>query len=126
MNRTKSKIIVKTSFRGFHFYPGAPIQVDYLSHLHRHVFYVTVNIEVFDDDRELEFMMVQEQVDKFIATMKTYQSPASSCEMMARRILTYLAVEYGHHREYSVSIFEDNENGAEVTQYPEEVQNVNP
>lgn len=102
-----SYIIVKTSFEGFHKYPGAPEEVAFLRDSHRHMFYVEAEIEVFTEDRELEFFIVQ----KFIKQLLTNgQQDYKSCEMIAHDIASAINNRYGE-RNVKVSVFEDNENG---------------
>ncbi len=87
-------------------------EVSYLANLHRHVFHVRAWVEVFDDDREIEFIMLKHRVEKLI---DGWGSVVGSCEMMAREILEYLKVMYKDKpRKFKVEVSEDGENGAMV------------
>lgn len=106
------QIKVVTSFRGFHCWPDAVPEVEFLKHKHRHVFNIEARIQVTENDRELEYFMVQNFIDAIIneAVLGTDQS-ASSCETMAEIVLDYLEAKYPS-RKISVEINEDGENGS--------------
>ena len=107
----KSSIVVKTSFEGLHRYADAPQEVAFLKEPHRHVFMVEVEMQVFHDDRELEFIMVKRNLNKFL-----FSKPfgiRSSCEQMATEIIKFLLGAYGE-RQMIVGVFEDGENGGKV------------
>lgn len=112
-----------------HLYPDAPEQVAFLKNLHRHVFYVELQIEVFHQDRELEFFIVrgalQEKIESIFAGGT--HTDAWSCEMLARELQQWAKIEYPRPlsslplvssqkvtRKVSVKVFEDDENGAYV------------
>lgn len=109
-------ISINTDFYGIHKYPNAPDEVAFLRNEHRHKFYVTATIEVFHDDRELEFIMVKNQINKFIADNITSMPVMYSCEMMCKDIIKFIENTYciNTTRRIKVSVFEDNENGAIV------------
>lgn len=116
MMKTKTYITVRTDFIGYHRYPDAPDEVAFLRNLHRHKFNVEVKIEVERHDRELEFFMVQRQLIAMINDIMEYVDNECSCETMADRLLSYTQDIYPDHFIHSVSVFEDNENGATVEQ----------
>ena len=105
-------IIVRGQFEGVHCYPNAPEEVSFLRANHRHMFNYEVEIEVYHDDRELEFVLVKRNINDFLSG---YRWPIqSSCEQIARTIGMYLQTCCGLDRYLTVSVFEDNENGAKV------------
>ena len=109
-----SSIVVKTSFEGIHQYLNAPNEVAFLKEPHRHTFFVEAEIEVFDDDRELEFIIVKRKLNTYL-----YSKPFGntlSCEQMAKQIIKFLLEEFGS-REMCVTVLEDNENGGRVYYY---------
>lgn len=114
-------IVIKTTYQGIHRYKDAPDQVSYLRNEHRHLFYVQAKIQIFDDDRELEFIIVKDFIDKYFRdrfdNYHTYHMGDQSCEMVATDLLNQIKNEYGNNRKISVSIFEDNENGAVVEDF---------
>jgi len=109
-------IVVSTSFVGLHAWNDCDIEeVGFLRNLHRHIFHVTVKWKVKGDNRELEFFVCKERVDLFIHSRWPYVQEAGygrflggrSCEMIAKEIMEGVNADF-------VSVFEDNENGAEV------------
>lgn len=107
----RNSIIVKTSFEGLHQYVNAPDEVAFLRNLHRHIFHVEAEIEVFDEDRELEFVIVKRALNRYL-----YSRPFGStysCEQMARQIINHLIEKFGK-RKMCVTVLEDNENGGRV------------
>lgn len=108
-------IIVRTQKEGIHCYPNAPTEVEFLKSPHRHVFHIEVEIQVFHDDRELEFIIVKRDLDKWLNLNVDYKS----CEMIAKDILNYIDSKWDASSRYTrVDVFEDGENGARVTRNP--------
>lgn len=111
----KTYIIVRTRFEGYHAWPDAPIEVDFLKYHHRHIFYIEAKLPVSHDDRQLEFFMVKRFIDDFIyEKYPDGKLRAKSCEMLAEEILNALQSNYGLRKGCSVYVFEDNECGAVV------------
>ena len=114
-------IIAKTSYEGTHCWPEAPEEVAYLRNIHRHIFVVRATIEVFHDDREIEFIMVKHKIDTYLRQhfdeCGVWQMGRTSCEQVAEDILTLLNGFQRQTRNISVSVFEDDENGCVVTNY---------
>jgi hypothetical protein len=106
------KIIVRTQFEDAHRWPEAPEEVAFLRYLHRHIFFVEIKCEVTTDNRELEFFMVKKELNKIIKKDIITMPVEKSCEMMALKLQKILQFKY--KRPFTVSIFEDNENGCEV------------
>jgi hypothetical protein len=102
-------IVIRTQFEGVHCWPACPFKdVGFLRNPHRHVFHVTIKWRVRGDDRELEFLRMKQQVDAYIKEYFPYDLGAMSCEQMAKKLAEEFDPEF-------VSVFEDNENGAELT-----------
>lgn len=101
-------VIVNTSFEGFHRYENAPKEVSFLRDVHRHIFHVNVEIEVFHDDRELEFILIKQKLDRYIKLRKWDVN--SSCEQIGEAICRHLTELYGE-RKIICTVMEDNENG---------------
>jgi hypothetical protein len=111
----KMFIIVKTRFEGWHVWPDAPIEVDFLKCVHRHIFYVEAKIPVSHDDRQLEFFMVKRFIDEFIySKYPEGKLKSKSCEMLAEEILNTLQSNYELRKGVAVGVYEDGENGAIV------------
>ena len=103
----KTFIIVKTQFQAFHNWPNAPEEVKFLRNPHRHIFYVTVKFIVHHDDRDKEFFIEKRKLDNFLSgCYGPGLMTGKSCEMLCKEIADYSKADF-------VSVFEDNENGAE-------------
>ena len=105
----KTYIIIKTQFSAIHHWPECPLEsVDFLKHPHRHIFYITVKKQVYHDDRQIEFIDFKNKINKFIySNWEEKFLGKMSCEMIAKKLIQVFNVDF-------VSVFEDNENGAEV------------
>lgn len=109
MSDVAMSIFVTTSFEGIHCYPQAPDEVAFLRSPHRHIFHIRYEVEVFHDDRELEFILVKRALEAQIPHFKTLEN--KSCEMIARRILEWSDMYCGK-RTVNITVSEDGENGA--------------
>lgn len=107
---------------GIHKYPAALEDpnledVNFLGYPHRHVFYFKVWIEIFHDDRDLEFIQFKRWCEKLYNG--TLMLDHKSCEMIADELAEKIQAEFpGRH--VRVSVAEDNENGCEID-YPYEL-----
>lgn len=113
----QTTVYCRTKFEGIHCYPNAPEEVAYLRELHRHMFGVEVEMDVFDDDREIEFIMLKHSVQDAIRILTPNGNLGSlSCEQIAKSIICYLRGKYcdGMNRTIIVTVDEDGENGAIV------------
>jgi hypothetical protein len=111
---TKKFIVIKTSFIATHRWALCPPEAyaPYLRTQHRHQFHVIMKWPVLGSDRELEFLEMKAQVDAHLIKEYLYQDLGSlSCEMIAERLI----YKFNDSHCCFVSVFEDNENGAEVT-----------
>lgn len=109
-------ILVRNKVELVHCWPEAPEEVGYLKYPHRHQFYIDSEIEVFHDDRELEFIMVQHDIEEFLKSQ--HFELRTSCEQIARAVAQHIIERYGI-RKVVVSVREDNEHGARVYFYKE-------
>jgi hypothetical protein len=115
MSELKRSIWVTFSKIGFHNYPVAPDEVAYLKDRHRHKFNFKVTIDVFSDDREIEFHMFLTKIESFFET-KSLEVDNASCEMLAERLINSICQTYDcTYRTVSVEVSEDGECGAIVT-----------
>lgn len=114
MNK-KYFITVKNQFDDIHCYPNAPEEVKFLQNEHRHTFMVESTIQVFHEDRELEFYIVKDFIETLIPKIKNGQI-SKSCENIASFILDELYSKYSvdQSREITVSVSEDGQNKATV------------
>lgn len=109
-------ISVSTDFYATHCYPDAPDEVSFLRNVHRHKFFVVCKIQVFHNDRDLEFIMVKNRLYDYITKdLLTDKDISVSCESIGEYIFNWAKRVYGDNRKVFVSVYEDNENGAELT-----------
>lgn len=107
---TVKTIFVKFQKEGIHKYPDAPEGVEFLRHPHRHMFHFEVELEVFHDDRDIEFILLKRELEA-LYDEKTLQLDYKSCEMMADDLAAYIQENYPN-RHLTIEISEDGENGA--------------
>jgi hypothetical protein len=110
----KTYIVVRFQWEGFHYWKGAPNEVDFLRKPHRHLFYGEVKIPVSHNDRQLEFFVVKRFLQIKVSELFSFDMGNTSCEMMCEAILKAIQERFGLQKGITVSVFEDNENGAVV------------
>jgi len=106
---------------GFHRYPAAEwdkqlADVSYLSQRHRHLFQFRVGIQVWHNDRELEFHQVLNFCESLFTT-GALEIDYKSVEMLADDLYLKLAGRYGTQRCMEITVSEDGECGC-VIHYP--------
>ena len=109
MKQTFIYITTQTEF--IHQYKDAPDEVSYLRYPHRHVAHIKVKVEVFNNDREIEFIMFKHEIEK---NLKLDFLTNNSCETIANQILSYVQSSYGINRDIEITVSEDAENGCEL------------
>ena len=110
-------IVVSDQFPALHAWTDCPYEeVAFLRTPHRHVFHVKVKVKVTHDDRAVEFFMLKNSLSKMLHDLYAHRDLGSlSCEMLCHNIKNDLRYNYPDPLEiHSISVFEDNENGAEV------------
>lgn len=108
----KQSIWVTFQMEGIHNYPDAPDEVAFLRHPHRHMFHFKVEIEVFHDDRDLEFIVLKRDI-LLQYNCDLLQLDNKSCEMIAKDLYAFLSTEYPG-RAITIEVSEDGENGAKL------------
>jgi hypothetical protein len=108
---SKAEIVVRFTVEGWHRWPDAPPPRAYLAARHRHVFHVEAGLEVYADDREIEF---HDFLDFCRAALPGGEFGGQSCEHLARALLEKITRRYPGRR-VLIGIFEDGEVGARVT-----------
>jgi predicted transcriptional regulator len=103
---------IRAGFMAYHFWKNAPKEVSFLRNPHRHIFSVTAMLPVTDENRELEFFIVQRDLIKYLRSNYEGKTFGKSCEIFAKEIKKYLDTKY--LRSCSVGVYEDGENGAIV------------
>lgn len=112
-------IEVSLQKEGIHSYPAALQREDlkdvsFLGYPHRHIFYIYVRLEVFHEDRDVEFILFKNEVKNLLDEMGS-DFDYKSCEMIGEDIINWIRSVYPS-RKCEVRVYEDNENGA-VLQY---------
>ena len=120
MSITKRQIEVTFQKEGIHKYPAALTDpnladVSFLGHPHRHIFHFRVRISVQHNDRDIEFIQFKRWLESLYSD-STLELNFQSCEMLAEALIGVISQRY--NRSMSVSVFEDNENGAYLEYEP--------
>ena len=113
----KSFIWVTFQKEGIHKYPAAATdpklaEVSFLGNEHRHIFHFRVELEVFHDDRDVEFILLKRELESLYNT-GTLQLNHMSCEMLANELAVYIKERYPS-RDIRIEVSEDGENGCRV------------
>lgn len=114
--KEKRKIYVQTQFEGWHSWKDAPEEVQFLQNCHRHVFHVKVTIDVYHNDREIEFFIFKNDVNTIIKNNVDVKD-TGSCEHVAAIIARRLHDKGYTKRLITVEVSEDKENGGVVELY---------
>jgi len=115
--QVKKNIWVTFQKEGIHKYPDAPDEVDFLRYPHRHMFHFKVQIEVYDNDRDIEFFIFKRWLESLYAD-SILELDYKSCEMMADDLAKQIKDKYPG-RQLSIDVSEDGENGCHI-EYPKE------
>jgi hypothetical protein len=123
MSNLKSKIWVTFRREGIHKYPAAltdpklktgdEYDVSFLGYPHRHIFHFKVAIEVFHDDRDIEFIQFKRWLENLYGK-GTLELDYKSCEMIGADLYQQINSRYPN-REVTIDVSEDGENGATMT-----------
>jgi hypothetical protein len=124
MNTTTANKMIWVTFsrEGIHRYPAAledpklktgdEYDVSFLGHPHRHIFHFKVYIEVFHDDRDVEFIQFKRWLNNLYGQGEL-QLDYKSCEMIANDLYLKINSKYPR-RTVWIEVSEDNENGTFV------------
>lgn len=107
------------SVPGFHNWPEAPASVKHLRERHRHLFKIKVELGVNHNERQVEFQLLQANLEGFILNEGMFdQGPLGvefkdrSCESIAQALMGFLIDFYPSCYPYQVTVSEDGESGA--------------
>lgn len=119
MQSATRKIWVTFTHEGIHKYPqaatdpmlatGDRYDVSFLSVPHRHVFHFRVWIDVFHNDRDIEFIQFKRWCQD-LYSLSTLDLNNRSCEMIADDLYLKIAEKYSD-RSVWIEVAEDGENG---------------
>lgn len=131
MTKRSSLIWVTFQKEGIHKYPAAledPLlatgdeyDVSFLGYPHRHIFHFKVQIEVFHNDRDIEFIQFQRWLEN-LYNKGTLELDYKSCEMISDDLYDQISERYTG-RSITINVSEDNENGCRIY-YPAKLENI--
>jgi len=120
--RAKRTIFVRFQKEGIHKYPAAATDpalatgdeydVSFLATPHRHIFHFEVTIEVFHNDRDIEFIQFKRWLENRYS-QGILALDYKSCEMISDDLYEVIATRYPN-RSITITVSEDNENGATI------------
>lgn len=125
MLKAKKMIWVTFQKEGLHKYPAAlddprlatgdEYDVSFLGYVHRHIFKFKVSIEVFHDDRDIEFIQFKRWLESLYADSSILALDFKSVEMISDDLYLQINERYPS-RDVIIDVSEDGENGS-LTQY---------
>jgi hypothetical protein len=123
------KIWVTFRKEGIHKYPAAATDpllatgdqydVSFLASPHRHIFHFRVSIDVFHNDRDIEFIQFKRWLENLYSGTGPYNENRvlelnyKSCEMIADDLYLQIAGRYPG-RAVTIEVSEDGENGCSI------------
>ena len=119
------KIWVTFQKEGIHCYPAAATDpllatgdeydVSFLGSPHRHIFHFRVSIDVFHNDRDIEFIQFKRWlVSLYSGKDSVLALDYKSCEMISDDLYNQIAERYPN-RAVTIEVSEDGENGCLIT-----------
>jgi hypothetical protein len=132
MQQAQRKIWVTFRKEGMHKYPAAATDpalatgdeydVSFLANPHRHIFHFRVWIDVWHNDRDIEFIQFKRWLENLFRD-STLSLDYKSCEMIADDLYTQIATRYPG-RSVWIEVAEDGENGC-LIKYDTHRPNIN-
>jgi hypothetical protein len=125
MDKAERKIWITFRREGIHKYPAAATDpnlatgdeydVSFLASPHRHIFHFRVWIDVFHNDRDIEFIQFKRWLENLYSSNNNNQGSIleldfKSCEMIADDLYIQIAQRYPE-RAVWIEVAEDGENG---------------
>jgi len=121
-NKAKRMIWVTFQREGIHCYPAAnddinlktndEYDVSFLGTPHRHIFHFNVAIEVFHNDRDIEFIQFKRWLENLYRN--GMELNYKSCEMISDDLYEVISTRYPK-RDIEITVSEDGENGATIS-----------
>jgi hypothetical protein len=124
MHAAQRQIWVTFRKEGIHCYPAAATDpklntageydVSFLANPHRHIFHFRVSIDVFHNDRDIEFIQFKRWLESLYSDANTVlELDWKSCEMIADDLYIQIAGRYPN-RNVVIEVSEDGENGCSI------------
>jgi len=125
MDAAERKIWVTFRREGIHCYPAAATDprlntageydVSFLANPHRHIFHFRVSIDVFHNDRDIEFIQFKRWLESLYNSSNcVLELDWKSCEMIADDLYIQIADRYPG-RAVIIEVSEDGENGCSIS-----------
>jgi len=125
MQHAHRQIWVTFRKEGIHCYPAAgtdpnlctagEYDVSFLANPHRHIFHFRVSIDVFHNDRDIEFIQFKRWLESlYNGSNSVLELDWKSCEMIADELYTHIADRYPD-RAVTIEVSEDGENGCSIS-----------
>jgi hypothetical protein len=129
MQAAQRQIWVTFRKEGIHRYPAAATDpklntageydVSFLASPHRHIFHFRVSIDVFHNDRDIEFIQFKRWLENLYSNNGIVSNPVleldwKSCEMIADDLYIQIADRYPG-RAVVIEVSEDGENGCSIS-----------
>lgn len=124
MQAADRKIWITFRREGIHKYPAAlqdpqlatgdAYDVSFLGYPHRHIFHFRVSIDVFHNDRDIEFIQFKRWIESLYGNEDSVLAlDYKSCEMIADDLYLQIASRYPG-RAVEIEVSEDGENGCSI------------
>ena len=118
LNEAQRQIWITFQHEGMHQFRAAADDpklqdVAFLAHPHRHMFHFRVSIDVFHNDRDIEFIQFKRWCEGLYNT-DTLVLNHKSCEMIADDLYVQIGSKYPN-RNVTIEVSEDGENGCAIT-----------
>jgi hypothetical protein len=124
MERAQRQIWVTFRKEGIHKYPAAlddpklatgdQYDVSFLGYPHRHIFHFRVSIDVWHNDRDIEFIQFKRWLEAlYSGESNCLRLDYKSCEMIADELYVQIANRYPG-RDITIEVSEDGENGCTI------------
>ena len=125
----KRQIWITFRKEGIHCYPAAgtdpalntagEYDVSFLANPHRHIFHFRVCIDVFHNDRDIEFIQFKRWLENLysnngVVSNSVLELDWKSCEMIADDLYIQIADRYPN-RNVVIEVSEDGENGCSIS-----------
>lgn len=125
MDKALRMIWVTFQKEGVHCYPAAAsdpqlatgdqYDVSFLASPHRHIFHFRVYIDVYHNDRDIEFIQFKRWLEGLYSREQNIlQLDYKSCEMIADDLYVQISARYPN-RCVIIEVSEDGENGCSIT-----------
>jgi len=123
VKKARRMIWITFAFEGIHKYleagrsrglADADMDVSFLAYPHRHMFHFRVGIEVFHNDRDIEFIQFKRFCERqFTTGSDCVELNNSSVEMLADSLYEKVAIRHPD-RDVEIEVSEDQENGCRI------------